>query len=75
MNSEELLSMTVLDVVSKNESTVEIFNSYNDMAGECICCNALFETVNDIIRKYNINSEEFLLRLKDAIKNEPILEK
>ena len=70
MNSAELLKMTVLDIVSRYNSTVDVFNNYNSKAGECICCNALFETVQDIIKKYNIDTAEFLERIGRAIEDE-----
>lgn len=49
--------MTILDIVSENESTVAVFDSYTETAGECICCNALFETLDSVIKKYSLDGE------------------
>lgn len=68
MESSQIRSMTVLDIVSQNESTVEIFDSFNDQAGECICCNALFETVDDVIAKYGLDQDALLSQLAKQMK-------
>ena len=40
-----LPDMTVLDIISAHRETEAIFRSYDAAAGECVCCNALFETM------------------------------
>jgi hypothetical protein len=35
----------VLDVVEKHPATQAVFEAYEAQAGECICCNALFQTI------------------------------
>ena len=47
--------MTVLDTVSAWKETQAIFQRYDALAGECICCNALFETIGDMAQKYGLN--------------------
>jgi predicted HAD superfamily hydrolase len=32
-------------VVSTYRQIEQVFNKYNDLAGECICCKALLETL------------------------------
>jgi iron-sulfur cluster repair protein YtfE (RIC family) len=52
--------MTVLDIVSKYSETVEIFKNYDKQAGECICCCSLFETLEEISEKYDIDLKKLL---------------
>lgn len=68
MPSENITpNMTVLDIVSKYRETEAVFKRYDTAAGECICCNALFETVKELSEKYGIDLQEILLDLKVAI--------
>jgi len=56
--------MTVLDVISKYRQTESVFKQYDQQAGECICCQALFESLKDVAARYNFNLEEMLTDLE-----------
>jgi len=56
--------MTVLDVVSAYRGTEAVFQRYDQRAGECICCNALFETLQDVARRYGLDLEDLLADLR-----------
>lgn len=58
--------MTVLDVVSRYRKTEEVFKQYDKQAGECICCHALFKTLQDVAKKYGFSLEKFLNDLEDV---------
>lgn len=58
--------MTVLDVVSKYRQTESVFKQYDQNAGECICCQALFESLQDVAARYNLDLEELLTDLETA---------
>lgn len=58
--------MTVLDVVSGYSSTVEVFRRYDSLAGKCICCSSLFETVGDVARANGLDLEKLLRDLEEA---------
>lgn len=58
--------MTVLDIVAKWEKTQAVFKCYDEPAGECICCNALFETVEQVCEKYTLPLEDLLADLEAA---------
>lgn len=58
--------MTVLDIVSRYRQTEAVFKRYDALAGECICCQALFETLRDVAKKYNLDLKEFLADLEAA---------
>jgi len=59
--------MTVLDVVSRYRETEAVFRRYDARAGECICCQALFDSVKDVSEKYHLNLTELLADLESAI--------
>ncbi len=58
--------MTVLDVISKYRQTEAVFKKYDKQAGECICCEALFEPIKDIAVKYGLDLEGLLADLEAA---------
>lgn len=57
---------TVLDIVSAHKQTETIFRSYDQRAGECVLCNALFETLEGLARKYGLDLQEILTRLRQS---------
>jgi len=59
--------MTVLDIVSRFEATEEVFKSYDAQAGECICCNSLFEPLKTVIEKYGLDGNRLLSELLTKI--------
>jgi len=65
-NKKITSSMTVLEIVSSYKETEAVFQSYDQAAGECICCNALFETLKDVASKYDLNLEQLIHDLKQA---------
>jgi len=60
-----LPEMTVLDVVSRYKGSEAIFRKYDEQAGVCICCEALFETLIDVADKYGLNLERRLRDLEE----------
>ncbi|MCF8108747.1 MAG: DUF1858 domain-containing protein [Desulfohalobiaceae bacterium] len=66
--------MTVLDIISAHRQTEAVFCSYDAAAGECICCNALFETLKEMAARYSLDLEKLLADLRSSVKN-PFSEK
>ncbi len=60
--------MRVLDVVSSYRETEEVFRKYDGKAGECICCQALFEPLGKVAARYGIDLERLLSELETAAK-------
>jgi hypothetical protein len=60
--------MTVLDIVSKHRETEAVFKRYDEKAGECICCQALFDSVQDVAEKYGLDLGQLISDLKTVIK-------
>jgi hypothetical protein len=63
--SDELLS-----VVEKYPATQAVFEAYEPQAGECVCCNALFETIEEVAAKYSLSLETFLEDINRAATEE-----
>lgn len=61
--------MIVLDIVSTYSATQEVFKSWDDRAGECICCNALFESLEMVAEKYNLDLAALVRDLHNAAGN------
>ncbi len=60
---------SVLDVVSRFRQTERVFKEYDKIAGECICCQALFEPLGDVARRYGFDPDQLLSDLEAAINN------
>jgi hypothetical protein len=56
----------VLSVVEKYPQTRAVFEAYEGQAGECICCHALFETIEEVAAKYGLELQEFLRDINRA---------
>ena len=59
--------MTVLEVIDRYRETEAVFRNYDEQAGICICCQALFETIGEMAEKYRLNLDQILKDLEDAI--------
>ncbi|MGC9325176.1 MAG: hypothetical protein ACP5G0_10570 [Desulfomonilia bacterium] len=60
--------MTVLDVVTAYKGTEKVFGNYDVKAGECICCNSLFETIESISVKYGLDIDILIEDLREAVR-------
>jgi len=58
--------MTVLDTVAAYKGTIAVFKARDALAGECICCESLFETILDVAEKYGFDLDILLDDLKAA---------
>ncbi len=58
--------MTVLDVVSRYRKTEAVFKKYDELAGECICCQALFDPIKKVAERYGLDLERLLADLENT---------
>jgi hypothetical protein len=58
--------MTVLEVLFRHRQTEHIFRKYDAAAGVCLCCQALFDSLADLARKYSLELEKLLADLEIA---------
>ena len=59
--------MTVLDVVSRFRQSEAVFKKYDERAGVCICCEALFEPLKEVSAKYGLDLKELLSDLESVV--------
>jgi hypothetical protein len=62
--------MKVLDVVAAYKETLQVFKRYDVLAGECICCKSLFETIRSVSAKYGFDLNRLLIDLEAVVKNQ-----
>jgi hypothetical protein len=58
--------MIILDVVSMYPKTEGMFKRYDEKAGVCLCCQALFEPLEDVAEKFGLDLEQMLSDLEKA---------
>ena len=58
--------MVLLDVLTDYPQTEAVIKAYDEQAGECICCQMLFESLKKIIEKYQLDGDKLLKQLNDA---------
>lgn len=60
--------MTILDVVSRFRETEGVFKEYDKTAGECICCQALFDPLRKVAARYGLDLERLLDDLESVVR-------
>ncbi len=63
--------MTILDVVSRYRGTESVFSRYDEQAGTCLCCQALFETLEQVASLYGLDLERLTADLRSAASRDP----
>lgn len=58
--------MTVLEVIQLRRSTEAVFKSLEAETGHCICCEALFDPLEQVARHYGLDLANLLDRLERA---------
>lgn len=58
--------MTVLEVIQRYRSTERVFKDLEAETGHCICCDALFEPLQQVARLYQLDLANLLDRLNGA---------
>lgn len=59
--------MTVLDLISSFREAEHTIRSFDEQAGECICCNSLFDSLVDVARKYDLDLHELMQKIREDI--------
>jgi hypothetical protein len=58
--------MTILDVVSRYRQTEAVLKKYDEKAGVCLCCEALFDSIKDVSKRYDLDLGKLLADLEAA---------
>ena len=60
--------MVVLDIIYAYPETEKVFHKYDEVLGECLLCNHLFETLEDIFKVKTENLDNLVEELNLIIK-------
>jgi len=59
--------MIVIDTITRYRKTEKVFKKFDKNAGVCICWEALFDTIQVVSEKFNLELESLLSELTIAI--------
>lgn len=59
--------MTVLDILSRHRETEAVFKAWDSRAGTCICCQALFDTVQEVADRYGLDLERLMAEINAVV--------
>ena len=62
--------MTLLDVIARFRQTETVFRQYDEKAGVCLCCEALFEPLGETAEKYGLDLHQLVSDLADELRPE-----
>ncbi|MEF2144685.1 MAG: hypothetical protein V3573_04500 [Desulfovibrionaceae bacterium] len=60
---------TLLDTVAAYPATIPVFRSWDERAGECLLCKALFLSIGEAAHTYGLDLETLLAELEAAAEN------
>ncbi len=61
--------LTILEVVYQYRQTETVFRKYEEEAGACLLCQALFDSLAEAAAKYGLNLRRLLADLESAAGN------
>jgi len=61
---------TVLELAEYYPETEAVFDRYRKRIGVCICCECLFCSVKEVARRYELDLDELMARLSNAIESD-----
>ncbi|HSO20406.1 MAG TPA: hypothetical protein VLT88_13165 [Desulfosarcina sp.] len=60
--------MTVLDIVSRYRESEAVFKAWDRRSGACICCQALFDTLQAVADRYALDLDKLTADLNAAVR-------
>lgn len=58
---------TILDLVSDFPGSEDFFRQYDELAGKCVLCNNLFDSLTEFCKEYDLELTQFLDKLHSYI--------
>jgi iron-sulfur cluster repair protein YtfE (RIC family) len=58
--------MTILEVLCQFRRTEQVFRRYDAGVGVCLCCQALFDSLEEVAQKYGLDLNRLLADLEQA---------
>ena len=58
--------MIILDVVGDYPPTDPVFREYDEIAGKCLLCHHLFDSIESVAKEYRLDEQAMLRKLNEA---------
>lgn len=59
--------MTILNIVEKYPEALKVFKVYDELFQVCICCQSLFDTLEQVCDKYGIDLDKVLSDINKVV--------
>jgi hypothetical protein len=59
--------MILLDIISRHRKTEAVFRKYDEQAGVCLCCQALFDPLETVAERYGLDLQELVAALESVV--------
>jgi len=56
-------NMKILDIIAQYPETQDVFRGYDEVAGVCVMCNHLFDSLETLCLKYDIEINRLISQL------------
>jgi hypothetical protein len=66
----DLETATVLDLVAAYPATETVFRAHDALAGTCLLCQGLFETISGLAERFGLDRAALVSDLKNAMQKE-----
>jgi len=63
--------MTLLEIMYRWRASETVFRAYESQAGVCLRCQALFDSLEEVARKYRLDLQALLQDLQRLIQTAP----
>ena len=63
-------TITILDLVAAHPETQAVFRRYDAIAGCCLLCQGLFETVNALAARFSLDRNALVADLEKILREE-----
>ena len=66
--------MVILNIIEDYPETEGVFRTYDEIAGKCVMCHNLFDTLDEFALLYSIHIDELIQNLNHVVRNKDKLE-
>jgi hypothetical protein len=63
--------MTIFEILCQHRHTEKVFRQYAAAAGGCLCCQALFHSLEEVARRYGLDLNRLLDDLEQTLSPSP----
>ncbi len=63
--------MKVIDIVYRYPHTEAVFKRYDSRLGGCVMCSHIFDTLNELTKRYDFDLAQLIKELEEAAADSP----